>query len=1402
MTQNYSVFQTSQLTQDDVKAYHRLDHFQDPKEVERLAAIYKEQLLIQKKLEMDPLPPETWHDYKNQKFLQDVFNELSDDSEDDYGRKIYREDRDPEMPKLIQKWNELELKFQEKRKKIIEENRERKKKGLKELKVPNENDFKADIEVIQVEQLFLVDDSYRSKIESREEIFYRIQEDNMQSVFKIGRNHDPSVDGPKPYIVNQLNVAPHNYSLTFDMRVEMAILAMRERRRYNQVRRLRLDIPMSYARIKKFTILPRPIQEELIKYPSSVIEDSDFEDDDIIRNKYQSDPVKYICQNSQYKREKLEAGGKPNRIWAAREKSGDIKYTDIATEILIQAIDQGLSDNGVKRGITKEKLDGTYQRPAHLTKEYLANMRDEYLVEYIKKFYDIYGDQMFIQQPKTRDRLLEMLKGKRVMLRKYPEIILAMYRNEPENIPEDLQVEQNIHKSIVIEQYEGHLSKRQSLYENQDQSAGIYQQIIGENSEIEIKQEQQNVPEVIQEQQNKVSVSAFQSDSYDSEVERQKKWERLRKIENKSMITEVIYNPTQEQIDEYTKALEAQLQKFREQQQREEQEEKLEKSMRPEPYPYIKMNKEQENIGIVVDKIFRNSSSGGSSDASIRFDRKFQKKESKSIYDPTHIERRFDGQQVLLESQYWYSLQNYIVNRCNDLGINQLKQIIPEKDFRKLSRREQTNQLQWDELGSSAEESDNSYKQAEFNHPLLRAKQRMMNQELVPIKLTRKERKHREMINIDGQMIRWGDFLQRVMEENMKNTKSGQQIKDRQFVMYQDDPEREKLLKWNYYQGFDSENSEDEGVAYRRTLKKYLKQIANKHGDKVYLRQRDILPFERAMLKFGGTEIIKQATGKKFATNDINIVYEWVDPNSQLFEERPNFLIQSTLKKCHEVYEDEKLMQEKVIALNGRIEWRNQLFANEFLSLYELFVLTTQDKELKFPQEIEQALPKSKREYMENINFQLFGTPPASPRKLSSISDESIKQEEDLHINDNQSFEQEKINTPDNEYQADAGQNFEDYQDQQVSDYEQYDKKEKLSEEKQYSKQRQFQKVEPQVVQIEQPKFVFPDNQGPDYKELQKNLFSFKESKLVNDDREIQHLIQEQKSIDPKSIENVLIPKLEQLVLESNGRLEGIFIWPHYRAGGQDMIYPDGRRYPKRLKLYNPKPEDKVIYLAGIDVGYLISGVPYLHPQTWKGPGIPLTAKKNSQYAQLLSQNLERVKGDQAARTQSQPKQLQRQTAPNRQNQGRQNNKKRKAGEALNLGAGMGDAHKDDAMFQIEKVLPFMRFKHDEKNSEYHPFEILSIDKNYNDDKSYRINLALKPDLFLEVKQQLKQVDLINVNKVKNQLMVRYRAPFQPKDRETSIYVNDSLKLGPRSNWSLINEGDRSMEISFIFLKQ
>lgn len=50
-------------------------------------------------------------------------------------------------------------------------------------------------------------------------------------------------------------------------------------------------------------------------------------------------------------------------------------------------------------------------------------------------------------------------------------------------------------------------------------------------------------------------------------------------------------------------------------------------------------------------------------------------------------------------------------------------------------------------------------------------------------------------------------------------------------------------------------------------------------------------------------------------------------------------------------------------------EVKNNLFANEMVQLYLMFSKAVKDKELMFPDELQKSLPKSKREYLENINF-------------------------------------------------------------------------------------------------------------------------------------------------------------------------------------------------------------------------------------------------------------------------------------------------------------------------------------------------------------------------------------------------------------------------------------------------
>jgi len=45
------------------------------------------------------------------------------------------------------------------------------------------------------------------------------------------------------------------------------------------VRRLGIKVPLDYARIKSVKIIPNKIQDELLRYPNAIIEDSDYEDD-------------------------------------------------------------------------------------------------------------------------------------------------------------------------------------------------------------------------------------------------------------------------------------------------------------------------------------------------------------------------------------------------------------------------------------------------------------------------------------------------------------------------------------------------------------------------------------------------------------------------------------------------------------------------------------------------------------------------------------------------------------------------------------------------------------------------------------------------------------------------------------------------------------------------------------------------------------------------------------------------------------------------------------------------------------------------------------------------------------------------------------------------------------------
>jgi hypothetical protein len=60
-----------------------------------------------------------------------------------------------------------------------------------------------------------------------------------------------------------------------------------------------------------------------LKYPE-VLEDSSYESDETVLKKYKDDPMEYVIAMDRSKKEELEHGGDPIRIWKARRDRGEI----------------------------------------------------------------------------------------------------------------------------------------------------------------------------------------------------------------------------------------------------------------------------------------------------------------------------------------------------------------------------------------------------------------------------------------------------------------------------------------------------------------------------------------------------------------------------------------------------------------------------------------------------------------------------------------------------------------------------------------------------------------------------------------------------------------------------------------------------------------------------------------------------------------------------------------------------------------------------------------------------------------------------------------------------------------------------------------------------------------------
>ena len=101
---------------------------------------------------------------------------------------------------------------------------------------------------------------------------------------------------------------------------------------------------------------------------------------------------------------------------------------------------------------------------------------------------------------------------------------------------------------------------------------------------------------------------------------------------------------------------------------------------------------------------------------------------------------------------------------------------------------------------------------------------------------------------------------------------------------------QEKLLDWNYRNGFRSEDSDDEITVYKRTQRQYYRGLKREHGENATLLcKRPIHPFERLMLNCcGGHRLFKDLLGKSI--EDESTVYDYVRTQDTFESSRSRFL--------------------------------------------------------------------------------------------------------------------------------------------------------------------------------------------------------------------------------------------------------------------------------------------------------------------------------------------------------------------------------------------------------------------------------------------------------------------------------------------------------------------------------
>ena len=176
----------------------------------------------------------------------------SDLSEDDQGNLLYVREKDASYRKLRDEVDKREKYLEGKGRQLSQDER---------------NDFKRRCQVL--EKTF-----YADLEAAQDQIEYDEVDDDpelMTLIKKFGR---------QVFIENMLNKRVRDIGLSKDVKTEIVLISMRQRRRFLQCKRLDLPVPTLYKRVHSVKTLPRFLQDELLKYSDVIARDPLYVQDD------------------------------------------------------------------------------------------------------------------------------------------------------------------------------------------------------------------------------------------------------------------------------------------------------------------------------------------------------------------------------------------------------------------------------------------------------------------------------------------------------------------------------------------------------------------------------------------------------------------------------------------------------------------------------------------------------------------------------------------------------------------------------------------------------------------------------------------------------------------------------------------------------------------------------------------------------------------------------------------------------------------------------------------------------------------------------------------------------------------------------------------------------------------